>query len=362
MPDAFYTPPTPLPDGKPGDLIRSQPFAASAGSKGYAILYRSTAVDGTPTAVSGIVYVPDAPVSGVRDVLAWAHGTTGLGDQCATSKQFESGTASEEAIASFATQQGYVFVATDYQGLGTPGPHPYLVNQAEGRNVLDAIRAAQRLPQSGATDASRAVVWGHSQGGGAAAFAAELKPTYAPELKLLGAVAGAPAADFAGTLAAAATSAGPNFGFAVMAVAGFAAAYPDVSEATLLTDKGRQVATRIQGECSDAILSELAATSPGELLQPAVATDAALAARLKENSAGYLKTDVPIWLYHGDADTTVPPSASKNMLDRYCAEGVNAARKVYPGADHTSVVLSAAADILTWIQARFRGQPAVSSC
>ena len=93
--------------------------------------------------------------------------------------------------------QGLTVVIPDYQGLGTPGDHPYLVGQSEGRNLLDGIRAAGRLEGTGSTPESNAVVWGHSQGGGAAAFTAELQPTYAPEIPLVGAIAGAPPADVA---------------------------------------------------------------------------------------------------------------------------------------------------------------------
>ncbi len=177
IPSEFFVAPDSLPASKPGDILRTRPIAAPAGTKGYAVLYRSTTVDGSPTAVSGVVFTPDTAVTGTRDILAWAHGTTGLGDSCATSQQFATGTAVELAIVTFVAQQGLVFVATDYQGLGTPGPHPYLVNQAAGRDVLDSIRAAQSLPGAGTSAASRSVVWGHSQGGGAGAVAPPGRPT-----------------------------------------------------------------------------------------------------------------------------------------------------------------------------------------
>jgi alpha-beta hydrolase superfamily lysophospholipase len=363
VPDAFYVPPSPLPDGPPGTVIRTAPIAAPAGSRGWAVLHTSTALDGSRTAVSGVVYVPDAPApgGGPRPVLAWAHGTTGLGDACASSKAFADESAAELAIVAFVTGQGIAFVATDYQGLGTPGPHPYLVNQIEGRNVLDSVRTLQAMPGSGVTPASKVVVWGHSQGGGAAAFAAELQPTYAPDLAVVGAMVGAPAADFGG-LASAAPAGGTRFGFVVMALAGYAAAYPDVELGTLLTVEGRRVASSIETQCSDEILGALRAVPTSSLLTPAVATDAALAARLKENSAGYVTTGVPIFLYHGDADTVVPPDASRRILERYCAIGVNASRKVYAGADHVSVILAAVGDLGAWVQARLAGQPATPTC
>ena len=166
--DAFYTPPDPLPAGQPGDIIWSRPFAGPGGSQGYQVLYLSETATGAPVAVSGVVVVPgaNAPAApaGGRPVLAWAHGTTGMGDSCAPSKQYPSGQATEIAIAGVATGQGYIYTATDYEGLGPPGDHPYVVGQSEGRNVLDSARAGIRLAGSGGAATSPVVVWGHSQG------------------------------------------------------------------------------------------------------------------------------------------------------------------------------------------------------
>ncbi len=359
---SFYVAPDPLPAGEPGAIIRSQELKGGSGTRTFALLYRSTAVDGTPVAVSAVAYMPTTPSAGDRPVLAWAHGTTGLGDACSESGALISGTAPELAFVNIVTGQDRVVVATDYQGLGTPGPHPYLVNRAAGRDVLDSIRAVEQLKESGAGARSKAVVWGHSQGGGAAAFAAELQPTYAPDVDLVGVAAGAAAADF-GVFTDAATPGGvTDFGFVVMALAGFSTAYPDVNLATLLTPAGRAIATRIADQCSDDILRELNNTESAELLTPAVATDPALAARLKENSAGYESTAVPVFLYHGDDDVTVPPVASKNIHDRYCAEGVNATLKTYPGTDHVSVLLPAFVDITRWLGDRLAGTAAPSGC
>ena len=115
-----------------------------------------------------------------------------MGDQCSISAGVADGSAPDLTIVAAAVGQGLTVVLPDYQGLGTPGDHAYLVGQSEGRNVLDGIRAATHLDGSGATPDSKAVVWGHSQGGQAAAFTAELQPTYAPDVHLVGAIAGAP--------------------------------------------------------------------------------------------------------------------------------------------------------------------------
>jgi hypothetical protein len=167
----FYTPPANMPDKKPGTIIRSTPITAPSGAKAWKVLYHSRSVAGDDIAVSGVVVVPNgaAPRDG-RPVVTWAHGTEGLGDDCAPSKDADA--ASTLPFVKQLVDAGYVVAATDYEGLGTPGVHPYLVGESEGRSVLDAARAARLLKGAGAGE--RVLVAGHSQGGQAALFAGEL--------------------------------------------------------------------------------------------------------------------------------------------------------------------------------------------
>ena len=135
--------------GSPGTIIRQEPMPfPPAGASALRVLYRSTGINGEPIAVSGVVIVPPgpAPAEG-RRIVAWAHPTTGVVPHCAPS------------LALFVYQQmqglrplierGYAVAATDYPGLGTPEPHPYLIGESEGRAVLDSVRAARSLPGMG---------------------------------------------------------------------------------------------------------------------------------------------------------------------------------------------------------------------
>ena len=145
--------------------------------------------------MSATIVAPNGSGERDRPVFGPTHSTTGMGDQCALTNQLTGGTGQEVMLLPAMLDMGMTIVAPDYQGLGTPGDHAYLTNQASGRNVLDAIRAARHLDGTGVTADSPAVAWGHSQGGGAAAFAAELQPTYAPDVNLVGAIVGAPTSD-----------------------------------------------------------------------------------------------------------------------------------------------------------------------
>jgi pimeloyl-ACP methyl ester carboxylesterase len=252
-----------------------------------------------------------------------------------------------------------VVVETDYQGLGTPGDHPYLIGQSEGRNVLDSIRAAAALPGTGATPQSKAVVWGHSQGGGAAAFTAELRPTYAPDVDLVGAIAGAPPAE----LAAGSTAPQSSYsGFVPMVVAGLSAGYPDLDTKDALTDAGRAAVAEVSGMCVADALRAFDGTDPSTLFAPGAADRPDWKADVAANRAGDRPTDVPIFLYHGANDDLVPPDMSARLLQRYCAHGVVASRKVYAGTDHISVVQAAFGDIAAYALARIAGTPPPNDC
>ncbi len=195
---AFYqVDPTELP-GPPGSLIRVEPLSgAPPGAAAYRVLYRSRGLANQPIAVSGVMVIPEGPVPGRgREVVAWAHGTTGIMPRCAPSLRpnvLGLIPGLNEMLA-----RGHVVTATDYPGLGTAGPHPYLVGVSEARAVIDSVRAARALRESSA--GARFAVWGHSQGGHAALFTGQLTRAYAPELELVGVAAAAPATELAALL------------------------------------------------------------------------------------------------------------------------------------------------------------------
>jgi Secretory lipase/Short repeat of unknown function (DUF308) len=193
-PDAFYKPPSTVPQ-RPGVLLRSEAFTRGIPKewRAWRILYTTTRDENTPAVASGLVIASDRLPAGPRPVIAWAHGTTGVAPQCAPSLLPSRWNADVIPGIDQVLGRGWVIVATDYVGLGTPGPHPYLIGQGEARSVLDSVRAARQMPQLSLQN--RTVIWGHSQGGHAALWAGILAPTYAPDVNVVGVTALAPASD-----------------------------------------------------------------------------------------------------------------------------------------------------------------------
>jgi acetyl esterase/lipase len=175
--DAFYTPPKQTSAKRHGAPIWARELTGAGALKPAAsntlVLYRSTGSDGKPNAVSGTITVPKgkAPKGG-WPILTWAHGTTGIGDECAPSRSpTDPYTAYVYPDLAKWLKAGYAVVRTDYQGLGTQGVHGYLVGKDEGRSVLDIVRAARKVVGH---LSNKVIIGGHSQGGHAALWAAAL--------------------------------------------------------------------------------------------------------------------------------------------------------------------------------------------
>ncbi len=245
---AFYDPPSPLPSGPPGGIIWSRAAASpEANTDAWQILYLSSTVTGAATAVSGTLIVPTTAYSGARPVVSYAAGTQGCGDQCAPSKEIAANDFDEQFTVNNLLGQGWAVVITDYPGLGTPGDETYNVGIPEGYAVLDALRAATRLPATGLSATAPLAIEGYSQGGGAADWAAQLQPSYAPELNLEGVAAGGTPAN----LQAVADNINGTAFFAFLAgtALGFNAAYPSLDLNAELTPAGQAALASLDCMC-----------------------------------------------------------------------------------------------------------------
>lgn len=356
--DLFYVPPDPLPPGAPGDLIWSTPLPAPAGTQAWKILYHSRTAEDGDTAVSGVLVTPaGAPPPEGRPVVAIAPGTTGLADQCSASKTAEGLVSSplvQQHIAS-----GHVVVGTDYEGLGTPGLHPYGVGESAGRNLLDAARSATHVADAGA--GTRVVLFGHSQGGHAAFFAGGIAPTYAPELEVLGVVSVAPPIDLVALTSNVSLAAG-SLGWDVMFVRGFAAAYPELDVRLVLTESALDASDVVESACADAVLNAFIGLTTPQVLVRAPADVPAWREVLERNSLRVDWVTAPVLLVKGDADGLLPKPFTDLFVDKLCAAEDLVEYRVYSGATHTSVLVASAADVDGWIADRFSDLPASSTC
>jgi pimeloyl-ACP methyl ester carboxylesterase len=356
-PAGASAPPHRVRSGRPGDLISATPVISPAGSRAWKVVYHSRSVDGRDVEVSGVIVAPTAKAPpGGRPVVSWAHGTHGLADACAPSQAIDV-TYRITGIRDF-LKAGDVVVATDYEGLGTPGEHPYLVGASEGRGVLDIVRAAQQLP-TGAS--ANVLVYGHSQGGQGALFAGELAPSYAPELHVLGVVAVAPVSDV-GAMIPNAMQSPLLAGYVVMAAVGLHAAYPSVDLSTVLTPTTLANLGIVDRLCSDDIVDYFAQQSPPQVLAQDPLSVPAIATLLRAGRAGLVPTAAPLFVIQGDKDVLVPKPITDQYVQRACAVGDHVLYRVYPGQDHVGARDVSVRDVVAWMADRVAGTPAPSNC
>lgn len=363
-PGPFYAAPSPLPHGPPGTLIRYELIPGFyQGASTYRILYKSIGFDGRPIAVSGLVVVPEGPPPrGGRRIVAFTHGTVGVAQACAPSLQNVGGGQLIDGLGSFIAA-GYVVAATDYEGLGTPGPDPYLIGRVEAMNALDSVRAAHRLRAAHA--GVEFAIWGASQGGQAALFTAQLASSYAPGLRLAGVAAGAPVPDLVDLFKAGVKTAVGRLLIAT-ALNAWGEIYGSSRTAAVLTPAGREAVAAVGRYCL--YERELAASIPSATL-----ADVALARQppwgrqpwrsiRAEDTPGEAPIGVPILITQGGGDRVVTVRATARLVRRLCAHGETVEERVYPGVGHVETGIVVTPDVATWIAERFAGRPATSTC
>lgn len=355
--------------GGPGKILSSKPssFQYTPGvptpTKAWKITYRSTSANGRPNAVSGTVIVPDDGKATPRPLITYAVGTVGLGDKCAPSAGFPGGTTAEAPLVNAALVRGYAVVVTDYEGLGTPGDHTYMVAKAQGSAVLDAARAAQRHPEAakyGVSAGAPVGIMGYSQGGGASAKAAEMAAGYAPELKVKGTASGGVPADL--TKVAESLEGGDSAGYLLMSAVGQNAANPSLALDKYLNKEGRKLAKVVRNECVGTVLEagrgkkieDVTTSNPLDrpVWQRAVA----------KQLIGTKRPSAPTFVYHGDADETIPYAVGQQLRTDWCAKGASVEWKSFPGQSHVGTAIQGNGPALEWLGRRFAGEPMSGNC
>ena len=354
--DAFYAQPAGAAAGAPGTMVKSEELrGVPLATRAWRIMYRSTTAAGEPVVVTGVVVTPlgPAPASG-RRVMSWAHPTTGAALDCAPSYAFDP-YLGIEGMRVF-LDRGYTIVATDYAGMGTDGPDSYLVGGTEANNVLDAVRAARSIPEAEAGD--EIVLWGHSQGGQAALFAAERAATYAPELTLSAVAVAAPAADLTSLMRAHLDDiSGVTIG--AYAFTAFADTYGDtVAGAELdavLTPAALAIVPDMNELCLLTHLDELHAMGEplvGGFTAVDPTTAEPWATLLADNSAGSLAFDAPLFVAQGGLDQLILPADTASFVDHERSLGIDATLHPVDIATHSTIAYLALPALERWHDSR----------
>ncbi|WP_407695143.1 lipase family protein [Mycolicibacter icosiumassiliensis] len=404
---SFYTPPDPLPPGQPGDLIRTEPsrvvFEPSGRvwfrGTGTRIMYRSTEAQGHPVAVTGTYIEPDNPWpgNGPRPLIAYAALPTGMGEQCAPSKLINQGihasTSSgfdvminlDQGFIGTLVARGFAVVITDGVGMGVHGQNsPQFVNRvAAGTALIDAARAAMKLPGTSLEPHGPVAFWGWLSGGHAALAASELADTYGPELNTVGAYAAATPTDisvlvpvFDGNFLAGTTG---------WILRGMMSAYPETEQPIrdsltprgleMLDNTGRQclVQTGIDYEFRHLGGGPTDAESGRFWFKHDIYEGAQvdpLKSLLKTMRLGVSKPNMPVYFDHNRWDSFAPYQTALQTAREYCAMGTDVTfwtNEQPPFLNKLAInsLLPVVVDgerSIAWVTDRFNGVPTTPNC
>lgn len=347
----------------PGVLLRQEQlpshlWPAHAG-KASRLLYSSLDArwSGEILPVSGALFVPrGSPPAEGWPLVAWAHGTLGMADSCSPS--WRGMNTRDLGYVDRWLESGYAVVATDYQGLGARGPHPYSFWEAEGRSILDSIRAVRGVD---VPIAGKAFITGQSQGSGAALGAARIADGYASELEIVGVAATAllpfmPRNEAEQVLGRAGDS--PYYYVYRMLGGGLPGDAPPMDE--LLTAQGHLLLDAARTGCSPrSVAAEHDITIDNSFTVPWQEIDGLL------GPAGAMtpfNVDFPIFLGTGLSDFLIPVERQITTVHSLCERRNAVVWKGYPGVGHGDTLPASFEDALQFARAAFAGSPQSSTC
>lgn len=338
-PPAFSAPADSVPHIVSSETVHTSVVALDAASSTTRIRYRSTSVRGTPTEMTGTVLLPrSAPPRDGWPLAVWNHMTVGAADSCAPSgghaghpelPRMTSG----DLIVSHLLDAGFAVVRPDFEGIGGPGPHPYLIGDSLARSAIDMAVAASRADSRIGRDV---VVAGHSEGAVAALFAASRPESEWRGLQLRGVAALAPPTQVARMLDAvsAVPVAGPAInelmGLAALIGYGAAAADPDFGQLMLnggLSPAARRLVPQVEQRCYVGLtgFDSFGGLAPAQLLGPRgsqLKTD--LMSILDRNDVAHLRFSpgLPVRVEAGTTDTVSPQPLVSELVQTYRRSGV----------------------------------------
>jgi pimeloyl-ACP methyl ester carboxylesterase len=350
----FYDTPDPFPAGQPGELIRSEPFyeyLLPYTISAVRILYHSRSAHDKDIAASGVVLLPrgTAPTGG-WPIIAWAHDLTGSARQCAPSLLK---TLNEGPLLSMYVGLGYAVVASDYAGLGSNFPYAVLDVPSDAQDVINSVAAARAaLPQLG----SKWLVAGYAHGSRVAVGVAEALPKNADSnyLGAIGILGVADPPEFFEHLVQE-----PSYPMLAFLAQGIKNQYAGFRVDDMLTDKGVALYKNLGDSCEATSGQVPNAT---ELLKPGWQNNPYVKEFFSRNALGRKPAFSPLLLISGETDGDVPSSLTAAIVGRLCQQKDRVLFVNYPGLNPSAVLGNSVGEQVSWIRARFSGQPAPSNC
>jgi pimeloyl-ACP methyl ester carboxylesterase len=354
---------------RPGVLLRDEPLephqSVPGAAKNLRVLYTSSngLKRGEVVTVSGSIFLPqgEAPKGG-WPLIVWSHGTVGIADVCAPT--WTGYVPFHEEYLKQWLDQGYAIIASDYQGLGTLGTHPYLATKPAAFNNLDFIRATKGEKYN---FSDKVVVIGQSQGAGAAIATAAYAPEYAPEVDLLGVVAtGVPYFSPETLIAIQKTrprdKVDPMLGYNFLALTLVEQLLPEFDLEDYVFDEILPTAKAVSNVCNRDMRQRI--TQEGLSYDNTFKKSPAEPLKVAFAQMGYptLKIETPIYLGVGSVDRDTPPRMQALFAKKACAAGSRMKVHLYNGFDHLKVLNHSTVDSIPFVKHLMSGGDVTSNC
>ncbi|WP_068019680.1 lipase family protein [Nocardia mexicana] len=362
--DPWYDDPANLADLQPGDIIRSRVvqtrllgLPVPVFSK--QLLFRSNDVHGNPIATATTVIVPGIPwVGSPRPVISFQEAIDSTDSSCNPSHTLQVGTFKEIALAQYWIAQGFAFNIPDFDG-----KYNTFATYDEGQMVLDSLRAMKNDASLGLTD-SGIGMYGFSGGGSATARAAELRQSYAPDVKILGAAFGGTPPDLT-AIADYATVSRPGVtgmsSFTMwLGAAALAREFPEEFDPKrLLNAEGQQIIADLNSRCvySAALTGMYRPISDYYAPGSQGLNDPAIQGVLKSQSLGKHIPDIPLLWWNGVWDQLIPASIVTPGVNDYWQRGADLRYYTMPVPEHITNAVAGWPPAVAWLSAILRGLP-----
>jgi hypothetical protein len=356
--DPFYRLPEDLEARRPGEVLDTRPIEVRMlrhrlAVDAWHVKFRST--DTRDRAIAGVttVMVPRRCFDGsVRPLVSYQPAIDSLSAAADPSFTLRRGNQLELPLSARALRRGWVVVTTDYLG----PRHAFAAGALAGRLVLDGIRAALTVEAAGFDSATPIGLWGYSGGAQATLTAAELHPSHAPELNIVGVAAGGIPVDpanatgefedvYDGSLLS---------GIPLGALIGISREFPEVDLLGSLTPEGQALVAAADDMTVEQLFLSFPFLHWGHYLTvPSVLEIPGLRAAFEANRFGQAVPAAAMYLYHGVHEQNLPIADADRFADMYRSSGADVTYRRMRFGEHMIVAVTGAPGALRFLTERF---------
>ncbi|MFN8103829.1 MAG: lipase family protein [Acidimicrobiia bacterium] len=359
--DPFYVPPPGFEDVPAGTVLRTRPARIRALGIGVPVnatqaLFRTDDTAGNPVVtVTTLLRSPMPYLRGDRPLVSYQVAIDSLGAACQPSHTYTEDAGLDIFLLLQLLLRGYDVAVPDYEG----PRFAYGAGLMLAHATLDGVRAVEALPGTGlAGPRTPVALWGYSGGAIASGWAAQLQPTYAPELDLKAvALGGTPANLIAtarhmdGTLVS---------GFMLLVALAISREYPYFSLA--FNERGRALSTELADACGGVVFKYGFRRLADYLVIPDPLTSPLVEAVMEQLTLGETAPTAPVFLYHAVHDEGIPFAEAVALKADWCAAGANVTLYADHMSEHILLPLVASWRAVAFIADRFNGTPTAVQC